>query len=217
MKELLNHLLRHPLLPVFYHDDAATCIEVINACYQGGIRVFEFVNRGVRAQENFEALLRYRNENFPDLKLGVGTIKDAATASRFIATGADFLVSPLVKAEIAEVTLKKGVLWIPGCMTPTEIGQAADLGAPMVKLFPGETLGRGFLKAVKPLFPEMLFMPTGGVNPDRESISDWFGAGANAVGLGSRLFEKPEGAGDYGWLSERIRVLTSGFPDGSTT
>lgn len=207
MKNTLDHILKYPVLPVYYNDDIQTCVEVVNACYAGGIRVFEFVNRGKRAPENFSQLLAYQRENWPDLLLGIGTIKTAAVATTYIEMGAEFIVSPVVKQEIADVTLKRGILWVPGCMTPTEISMAEDLGAPLVKLFPGDMLGTGFLKSVKPLFPAMRFMPTGGVNPTEESISGWFDAGVSAVGLGSRLFAKPEGATGFEWLADRSRAL----------
>lgn len=207
MENTLKHILNYPVLPVYYDDDIQTCTEVVNACYQGGIRVFEFVNRGDKAPENFAQLLSFQKENWPDLLLGIGTIKTAAMASAYIAMGAKFIVSPVVKAEIAEVTLEKNILWVPGCMTPTEISLAEDLGAPLVKLFPGDTLGTGFLKGIKPLFPAMRFMPTGGVNPTRESISGWFDAGVSAVGLGSKLFARPAGATGYEWLVQRSSDL----------
>ncbi|WP_257668794.1 bifunctional 4-hydroxy-2-oxoglutarate aldolase/2-dehydro-3-deoxy-phosphogluconate aldolase [Parapedobacter tibetensis] len=207
MEKTLDHILAHPILPVYYHDDLQTCINVVNACYQGGIRVFEFVNRGDSAPENFSQLLSYQKENWPGLLMGIGTIKNAAMAKAYIDIGAKFIVSPVVKPEIAEITLQKDILWVPGCMTPTEISLAEDLGAPLVKLFPGDTLGAGFLKAIKPLFPAMRFMPTGGVNPTKESITSWFDAGVSAVGLGSKLFAKPEGETGYDWLTERSKEL----------
>jgi len=207
MKTTLDHILTYPVLPVYYHDDIQTCTEVVNACYAGGIRVFEFVNRGERAPENFSQLLKFQQANWPDLLLGIGTVKTAAMATAYIELGAKFIVSPVVKAEIADVTLRHGILWVPGCMTPTEISLAEDLGAPLVKLFPGDTLGPGFLKAIKPLFPAMRFMPTGGVNPTKESVTGWFEAGVSAVGLGSKLFAKPEGATGYDWLTARSREL----------
>src|SRR5690606_40630734 len=194
MNEILQTIAKHPVIPVYYHDDSQTCINVLQAAYTGGIRVFEFVSRGPRALENFRILLKYKKTHLPDLLLGIGTIKTAKQAEDFIEAGADFIVSPIVLSSIAAVTLDKGVLWIPGCMTPTEIAQAEALGAPLVKLFPGDTLGPAFLKAVKPLFPGMRFMPTGGVNPTRESLTGWFDAGVSAVGTGSKLFARPEGA-----------------------
>lgn len=207
MNNTLNHILKYPVLPVYYHDDIQTCIDVVDACYQGGIRVFEFVNRGDKAPENFAQLLSHQKQHWPDLLLGIGTIKTAAMATRYMEIGAEFIVSPVVKAEIADVTHKQNVLWVPGCMTPTEISTAEDLGAPLVKLFPGDTLGVGFLKSIKPLFPGMRFMPTGGVNPTEESISGWFDAGVSAVGLGSKLFARPDGATGYSWLAERSTEL----------
>lgn len=207
MEKILDHILAYPVLPVYYHDNPQTCIDVVNACYEGGIRVFEFVNRGANALDNFGHLLEFRNANLPELKLGIGTIKDAATATQYLKAGADFIVSPVVKREIAEVTLQQNVLWIPGCMTPTEISLAEDLGAPLVKLFPGDTLGTKFLKAIKPLFPTMRFMPTGGVSPDQQNISEWFEAGVSAVGMGSKLFAQPDDAAGYDWLAARAGQL----------
>ncbi len=212
MDNTLKHILNYPVLPVYYHDDLETCIAVVDACYRGGIRVFEFVNRGDKARANFAKLLAHQAEHWPGLLLGIGTIKTAAMASAYIELGARFIVSPVVKGDIADVTLKQGILWVPGCMTPTEISQAEDLGAPLVKLFPGDALGTGFLKAIKPLFPTMRFMPTGGVNPTKESLAGWFDAGVSAVGLGSKLFVRPEGAAGYGWLEERSSELMGWLP-----
>src|SRR5690606_6797581 len=156
---------------------------------------------------NFRILLEYKKAHFPDLLLGIGTIKTAEQAQDFIELGADFIVSPIVTKEIAAVTLDNGILWIPGCMTPTEIALAESLGAPLVKLFPGDTLGAGFLKAIKPLFPNLKFMPTGGVDVSEESLRSWFDAGVLAVGMGSKLFSAPTDATDYAWLSARVAHL----------
>lgn len=207
MNDILQAIAKRPVIPVYYHDDSDTCIEVVKASYAGGIRVFEFVNRGAKALENFQILLDYKKKHLPDLVLGIGTIKTAEQAQDFINAGADFIVSPIVLREIAQVTLDKGILWIPGCMTPTEIALAESLGAPLVKLFPGDTLGPNFLKAIKPLFPNVKFMPTGGVDVEEKNIRGWFDAGVYSVGLGSKLFNKPEGAADYSWLSERAARL----------
>lgn len=203
MKKTLTHILEYPVLPVYYHDDTPTCIAVAEACYRGGIRAFEFVHRGANAVENFRALLAHRSRYMPGMLIGIGTIKDTVTAQQYIDLGADFVVSPIVKPEIAAVTIAKDILWIPGAMTPTEISVAEDLGAPLVKLFPGDTLGQGFVKSIKPLFPSMLFMPTGGVSPDAANIQSWFMAGVSAVGLGSKLFSNQEGAEGFQWLTDR--------------
>jgi len=199
----------YPVIPVYYHEDKDTCINVLKASYAGGIRVFEFTNRGGNAPENFKALLEYRNANLQDLKLGIGTIKTVQQAQQYITIGADFIVSPIVKEDIAKLTFTNAILWVPGCMTPTEINFAEELGASLVKLFPGDTLGPGFLKAIKPLFPGLKFMPTGGVDVNKENIDSWLNAGVTALGFGSKLFQAPQDqdAKDFSWLTERCASL----------
>lgn len=213
MNQILEIIAKHPVIPVYYNDDSETCIEIVKASYAGGIRVFEFVNRGAKALENFKILLEYKQKHLPDLLLGIGTIKTVEQAQDFIDAGADFIVSPIVLKGIAEVTLDKGILWIPGCMTPTEIALAESLGAPLVKLFPGDTLGPNFLKAIKPLFPNVKFMPTGGVDVAESNIRGWFDAGVYSVGLGSKLFNAPADAKGYTWLSERAEKLFGWIAD----
>ncbi|QBQ40128.1 bifunctional 4-hydroxy-2-oxoglutarate aldolase/2-dehydro-3-deoxy-phosphogluconate aldolase [Sphingobacterium psychroaquaticum] len=209
MENILNHIKTYPAIPVFYHDDLETCIAVVDACYRGGIRVFEFVHRGEKAVENFEALLAYKKKHLIDLKLGIGTIKTPELAKTYVKLGAEFIVSPVIVPAIAKETLEKGILWIPGCMTPTEIAQAEAVQAPLVKLFPGDTLGPNFLKSIKPLFPNTKFMPTGGVDVEENNIDAWFKAGVYAVGLGSKLFQAPPDATNDEWLSERCKLLLS--------
>jgi 2-dehydro-3-deoxyphosphogluconate aldolase/(4S)-4-hydroxy-2-oxoglutarate aldolase len=203
----LKVIQAYPVIPVYYNEDADTCIEVLKATYAGGIRVFEFTNRGGNATENFKALLAYRNEHFADMQLGIGTIKTVEQAEAYIKIGADFIVSPIVRADLAKVCADHGVMWVPGCMTPTEINFAEELGAPLVKLFPGDTLGIWFLKAIKPLFPNLKFMPTGGVDVNKENIDNWLNAGVTALGFGSKLFQQPENAANYNWLTERCQLL----------
>lgn len=203
----LNVIQDYPVIPVYYNEDAQTCIEVLKASYAGGIRVFEFTNRGGNAPQNFKALLAYRDEHFTDMQLGIGTIKTVEQAEAYIELGADFIVSPIVKADLAKICAVNHILWIPGCMTPTEINLAEELGAPLVKLFPGDTLGIGFLKAIKPLFPNLKFMPTGGVDVNKENIDSWLNAGVTALGFGSKLFQQPADASDYNWLTERCQLL----------
>ncbi|WP_316814658.1 bifunctional 4-hydroxy-2-oxoglutarate aldolase/2-dehydro-3-deoxy-phosphogluconate aldolase [Pedobacter nyackensis] len=197
----------YPVIPVYYNEDEQTCIEVLKASYAGGIRVFEFTNRGANAPQNFKALLAYRNEHFTDMQLGIGTIKTVEQAEAYIKLGADFIVSPIVRPDLAQVCAANNIFWIPGCMTPTEINLAEELGASLVKLFPGDTLGIGFLKAIKPLFPNLKFMPTGGVDVNKENIDSWLNAGVTALGFGSKLFMKPEDASGYSWLTERCQLL----------
>jgi len=198
MKEkIIEQIIQTPVLPVFYDADSDICLEILKSCYAGGIRVFEFVNRGPAAEQNFKDLQDYKQEFLPDLKLGIGTIMTVDDANRFIELGADFLVSPIFSESISSIAKEKDILWIPGCMTPTEIAEAQFSGCTFVKLFPGETLGPGFLKSIKPIFPKLRFMPTGGVDCTEESINKWFEAGVSAVGLGSKLFKKENGQYQY--------------------
>ncbi|RZL05662.1 MAG: bifunctional 4-hydroxy-2-oxoglutarate aldolase/2-dehydro-3-deoxy-phosphogluconate aldolase, partial [Pedobacter sp.] len=138
---VLDQIISHPVIPVYYNDDVNTCLEVLGACYHGGIRVFEFTNRGEKALENFKALQDKRDAEYPDLLLGIGTIKTANQASTYINLEADFIVSPIVNRELANITKQEGIFWIPGCMTPSEIALAEELEATLVKLFPGDILG----------------------------------------------------------------------------
>lgn len=209
MEQLIQHIIAHPIVPVFYDDDLARCIATLEASYKGGIRVFEFVHRGVNAIENFEALLAHKKVHFPALSLGIGTIKTAELAKKYVALGADFIVSPIVNPAIAEETLAKGKLWIPGCLTPTEIALAESLGAPLVKIFPGDLVGPGFVKSIKPLFPNTKFMITGGVEVDESNVKNWLSAGASALGLGSKLFQNTETADGSGELADRCEKLLS--------
>jgi len=204
MEDILKTIADYPIVPVYYNDDVEACKKIVESSYKAGIRVFEFVNRGPQAKTNFEQLIAYRNENFPDLKLGIGTIKTQQQALDFIALKADFIVSPIVLKDIAAVTLDKGILWIPGAMTPTEIAAAEALGAPIVKLFPGDSLGSQFVKAIRPLFSGLKFMVTGGVQPEEGNIKEWFGAGVTAVGMGSKLFKDDDTAES---LQQRIEEL----------
>lgn len=191
--QIIEKIKAYPVIPVFYHDDVEVCKQVLKACYDGGIRVFEFVNRGKNAEANFKALVDYKKEAMPELTLGIGTILDRSAAESFLALGTEFLVSPIFVAELAETAKTNNCLWIPGCMTPTEIANAMFAGCGFVKLFPGETLGTGFLKGIKPLFPNMKFMPTGGVDVEESNIKNWFAAGVTSVGMGSKLFKQQDG------------------------
>ena len=178
------------LLPLFYHDDIAVCIEIVKAFYAAGIRCIEFTNRGPKALENFNLLLAYRNTNYTDLVLGIGTIQHQKEAEAFIETGADFLISPFFDQSIADVAYLHKKLWIPGCMTTTEIHVAENAGCDLIKLFPGNVLGPGFVTAIKPLFPSVIFLVTGGVDTSKENLTAWFKAGVVGVGMGSKLISE---------------------------
>lgn len=178
------------IIPVFYHDDADICLEVLQACYDGGLRVFEFTSRGANARKNFEVLRNRKQATMPDLYLGIGTIKQATDAAAYAALGADFIVCPVTDPETAAWCKNANIVWIPGCMTPTEISVAEKNGAQLVKLFPGNVLGPGYVRAIMPLFPNLKFMPTGGVEPTQVSMDAWFDAGVVCVGMGSNLLSK---------------------------
>ena len=202
--DTLDALLRYPVVPVFYHADAAYAQRIVQACYAGGIRVFEFVNRGERALAVFTQLREFVAAQCPDMVLGIGTIYKAAEAEQFIAAGAEFVVQPLATAEVAEVCRAHDIPWLPGALTPTEIYNASELGAAVVKIFPGNLVGPDYVKALRGPMPHIKLMVTGGVEPTRESVSAWFGAGVNAVGMGSQLFKN---ADDTGALAASIGEL----------
>lgn len=189
MEDILLHIKGSPVIPVFYHDDISYCQNILEVCYSAGIRTFEFVNRGEKALSNFEALRKMTDRDLPGLRLGIGTIKSMDEAARFTNLGADFIVSPIFDSAIADYAVRHEVFWIPGCMTPTEIARAESSGATLIKLFPGDILGPDFLKSVKPLFPDLYFMPTGGVQLDKKNIKAWRDAGVLSIGVGSKLFE----------------------------
>ena len=178
------------LLPLFYYEDAQISLEIIRALYKGGVRVFEYTNRGEAALSNFKFIKEALKTEMQDLFLGIGTIKTAAQAQDFIAAGADFIVCPIINPEVAKVTHEAGLLWIPGCMTPTEIHLAQQHQAGIIKLFPANVLGPDFLSSIRELFQGQLFVPTGGVEIEENNIASWFKAGVCAVGMGSKLVSK---------------------------
>jgi 2-dehydro-3-deoxyphosphogluconate aldolase/(4S)-4-hydroxy-2-oxoglutarate aldolase len=198
------------MLPLFYHKDREVCLKVLESLYAAGIRVVEFTNRGDEAYPNFEFLKKKAVSEFPGLLLGIGTIKTPHVASSFIGIGADYIICPSVNPEVAKVTQQAGLQWIPGCMTPTEIALAEQTGAKMVKLFPGNLLGPGFVSSIKELFPDLLFMPTGGVEVEDNNLKAWFKAGVCAVGMGSKLVSKEiMESKDYSKLQELTRHAIS--------
>lgn len=187
---IIQQIKQQGILPLFYHADKEVCLEVTGALYAAGIRVIEFTNRGEEAMNNFRALVTARNESMKDLLLAVGTIRTADQATKFIEAGADFLISPVFDADVCDVAYINKILWIPGCMTPTEMHVAENAGCKLVKLFPGNVLGPSFVAGIKELFPNLDVMPTGGVEVNKENIAEWFKAGVCAVGLGSKLISK---------------------------
>ena len=178
------------LVPLFYHADIEVSKKVLKACYDGGARLMEFTARGDFAHEVFGELVKFAIAKLPGMILGVGSVTDAAAASRFMGLGANFIVTPVLREDIALVCNRRKVLWSPGCGTLTEIARAEELGCEIVKLFPGDIYGPGFVKAIKGPCPWTSIMPTGGVSPDKENLSAWFKAGVTCVGMGSKLIAK---------------------------
>jgi 2-dehydro-3-deoxyphosphogluconate aldolase/(4S)-4-hydroxy-2-oxoglutarate aldolase len=189
-KDILDTVRSQGVVPLFYHEDPALCTGITTALYEGGVRILEFTNRGPEALANFRIIRQLVNDKLPGMYLGIGTIKSEQDATAFIEAGADFIISPIVHTGIAAITQAAGLLWVPGCLTPTEIAIAESAGAKLVKVFPGSLVGPSYISAIKDIFPEILFMPTGGVDLTKESISAWFKAGVVAVGLGSKLITK---------------------------
>ncbi|WP_439557929.1 bifunctional 4-hydroxy-2-oxoglutarate aldolase/2-dehydro-3-deoxy-phosphogluconate aldolase [Dyadobacter sp.] len=193
------------IVPLFYHADIEVAKEIVNASYRGGARAIEFTNRGDNAFTVFTELLTYTKESLPGLSLGIGTIYDAETAQKFIDAGTDFIVTPCLNPAVGNACAAANIPWIPGVATLTEIYNAQQAGAEVVKLFPGDVVGSAFVKAIRGPMPKVKIMVTGGVQPTRESISEWFGAGVYAVGLGSNLFPKDIVAeGNYPWIEQKV-------------
>jgi len=194
------------MIPLFYHRDIEIAKKLILACYKGGARLLEFTNRGDFAHEVFGELNKYCEEQMPEMMLGVGSVTDAGAASLYMQLGAAFIVTPVLREDIAIVCNRKKILWSPGCATLTEICRAEELGCEIVKLFPGGIYGPGFVKAIRAPQPWTSIMPTGGVAPTEENLSGWFDAGVTCVGMGSKLISKDIiKRGDYDELEKRTR------------
>jgi len=203
------------LVPVFYSPDPAECRQIIRACYNGGVRVFEYTNRGDGAHEVFSELRKWSAKDFPELILGAGSVVDAPTAALYIQLGADFIVSPLLNEEIGRICNRRKILWAPGCATLSEISRAEELGAEVVKLFPGDAAGGpSFVKNIKGPCPWTSIMPTGGVTPEKENLKAWFDAGVHCVGMGSGLITKDIlKSKNYDSLTEQVRFTLSVIAD----
>lgn len=204
--EVVLQMKENGIVPVFYNADIAVCKQVLKACYDAGLRTFEFTNRGDFAHEVFADLNKYAKAELQGMMMGVGSVLDAGTTSLYLQLGADFIVSPIVNAEMAKACNRRKVAWMPGCGSVTEISYAEELGAEVVKIFPGAQVGGpAFVKGVKGPLPWASIMPTGGVSPTEENLKEWIAAGVHCVGIGSKLFVKnTEGAYDYAAITQTI-------------
>lgn len=186
--QVLTAMKETALVPVFYNSELETSKQVVKACYAGGIRVFEFVNRGDFAHEVFGELLKFAAKECPEMIMGIGSIVDAPTAALYIQLGANFLVGPLFNPDVAKVANRRLIPYAPGCGSVSEVGFAQEAGCDICKVFPGDVLGAGFVKGLKAPMPWSNLMVTGGVKPERENLKNWFDAGVTCVGMGSNLF-----------------------------
>lgn len=194
------------LVPLFYHPDIEVSKKVLKACYEGGARLMEFTARGDFAHEIFGELTKYAIAELPGMIMGVGSVTDGAAASRFMALGANFVVTPVLREDIALVCNRRKVLWSPGCGTLSEIARAEELGCEIVKLFPGDIYGPNFVKGIKGPCPWTSIMPTGGVSPTKENLAAWFNAGVTCVGMGSKLMrKKSNGDFDYDGIKKLVQ------------
>lgn len=202
------------MVPVFYHADAEVACQVMQACYDGGVRVFEFTNRGDFAQDVFARCMHYAALHCPDMAVGVGSVVDAPTAAMYIQLGACFVVGPLLNADVAKVCNRRQVPYVPGCGTVSEIGLAQELGCEVTKVFPGDVYDPSFVKGLMAPCPWSRIMVTGGVAPDEDNLRGWFAAGAFCVGMGSKLFPKGSvQAQDWKAISDRCRSALQTIAD----
>lgn len=189
-QKAIDAVVAQGILPLYFNPDEAVSIEILRAIHRAGIKAVEYTNRGEAAFNNFKKMVAVRNQEMPDMLLGIGTIKNLQQAKDYVSAGADFMVSPGFVAEVAAYAISNDVFYAPGCMTPSEIIAAENAGVKFIKLFPGNMLGPEFLSSIKEIFPKLLFMPTGGVDTTKESIEAWYKAGVCAVGMGSKLISK---------------------------
>jgi 2-dehydro-3-deoxyphosphogluconate aldolase/(4S)-4-hydroxy-2-oxoglutarate aldolase len=189
-QKAIDGVVAQGILPLYFNPDENVSVEILRAIHKAGIKAVEYTNRGEAAFNNFKKMVAVRNNEMPDLMLGIGTIKNLQQAKDYVSAGADFMVSPGFVPEVAAYAMSNDIFYAPGCMTPSEIIAAENAGVKFIKLFPGNILGPEFLSSIKEIFPKLLFMPTGGVDTTKESIEGWFKAGVCAVGMGSKLISK---------------------------
>ena len=204
--QVLKKIGETGMVPVFYHKDAEIAKKVIKACYEGGVRAFEFTNRGDFAHEVFAECVKYAAIECPEMAMGVGSVVDASTAALCIQLGACFVVGPLFNPDIVPVCNRRLIPYCPGCGSVSEIGKAQEMGCDLVKVFPGDVYGPSFVKSVLAPCPWSKIMVTGGVAPTEENLSAWMKAGVYCVGMGSLLFPKDRvAAQDWQYVTDKCR------------
>ena len=204
--EVMSKMKEAPMVPVFYHKDLEVAKQVVKACYAGGVRAFEFTNRGDFAHEIFGELVKFAATECPDMAMGVGSVVDAPTASLFIQLGACFVLGPLFNPDIAKVCNRRQIPYTPGCGSISEVGFAQEAGCELCKIFPGDVLGPKFVKGLLAPMPWSKLMVTGGVEPTEDNLKSWFNAGVYCVGMGSKLFPKDRvAAADWQFITDKCR------------
>ena len=204
--QVLTTMQETGMVPVFYHADAAVAKQVLKACYDGGVRAFEFTNRGDFAHEVFGELVKYANAELPGMILGIGSVVDPATAALYLQLGANFVVGPVYNPAVVPVCNRRLVPYCPGCGSASEVSAAQEAGCDVCKVFPGDVLGPAFIKNLRAPMPWSRLMVTGGVKPERDNLEAWFKAGVTCVGMGSNLFPKDAvAAGDWSRITELCR------------
>jgi len=189
-EEILQAIIQQGVLPLFYNPDIEVSMQATRTLYKAGIHAMEFTNRAEGALEVYKEVRKAAATEMPDILFGAGTIKTVKDAIAFEQAGADFFVAPNLNEGVGSFAKDRNMLWIPGCMTPSEIHLAQQHNTALIKIFPGNVLGPGFISAVKEVFPGQLFMPTGGVEINKDNLAAWFSAGVAAVGIGSKLVSK---------------------------
>ena len=204
--EVVTKMMETGMVPLFYHSDVEVAKKTLKACYQGGARLLEFTSRGDFAYQIFDQLNKYVLAELPEMIMGVGSITDAAAASLYMQLGANFIVTPVLREDIAIVCNRRKILWSAGCGSLTEISKAEELGGEIIKLFPGSTYGPEFVKAVKGPQPWTNIMPTGGVSTEEDNLKAWFESGVVCVGMGSKLISNEILANkDYNGLPKKVK------------
>lgn len=204
--QVIQKMQQTGMVPVFYHSDVEVAKQVIKACYDGGVRAFEFTNRGDFAHEVFAECVKFAAKECPEMAMGVGSVVDAPTAALYMQLGASFVVGPLLNADVAHVCNRRLVPYVPGCGSVSEIGKAQELGCDVTKVFPGDVYGPAFVKGLMAPCPWSKIMVTGGVSPDEANLTAWFRAGAFCVGMGSKLFPNDRvQAQDWPYVTEQCR------------
>jgi len=204
--EVVTKMMETGMVPLFYHSDIEVAKKTLKACYQGGARLLEFTSRGDFAYQIFDQLNKYVLDELPEMIMGVGSITDAAAASLYMQLGANFIVTPVLREDIAIVCNRRKILWSAGCGSLTEISKAEELGGEIIKLFPGSTYGPEFVKAVKGPQPWTNIMPTGGVSTEEDNLKAWFESGVVCVGMGSKLISNEILANeDYNGLQKKVK------------